>query len=440
VTVPRIDAVVLADGPQARVLGLSLGERARRVCARLGTRRVLVVDRTVGRAAVRAWWRDAGGAGLLLVRARDQLIHMPLLEPLLAGEGECRVAVGPDGAYAGALLAEGLAADRLAATIAGDGDGADPVDDAVIAAGWLEAGAARIVHGPVARHPATTPAERKAAGRFLEQIVHKPQDGPVTRYAFRTVSVPITRLLLRTPIAPNHISLLVAALGIVGVYFTAQRSYDSVILGAGIMLAANYLDGCDGEIARLKLKTSRLGAWMDTVTDELSQLFFMAALGYHNYLVFEHPVWLWATAVGVLSFLLSIAGIYYMLITVLGTANSQDYVGSTEIRIRDDGTAVVVPRPPVERVKAERPRWLQALIDLGPHIVRRDFVNLGAFAFAIAHINWLSFSTIVLGGVISAFVIVPSHFAVRRRQREAAAINAARGSWRPLGGAGPDRT
>jgi phosphatidylglycerophosphate synthase len=283
-----------------------------------------------------------------------------------------------------------------------------------------------VVHGQVARHPATTPAERRAAGRFLEQIVHKEQDGPVTRYVFRTVSVPLTRLLVRTPVTPNQISVLVALMGLIGVFFAAQRSHDSVILGAGLMLAANYLDGCDGEIARLKLETSRLGAWMDTVTDELSQLLFMAALGWHTYLVFGHPLWAWSIALGVACYAISIAGIYYMLVTVLGSANSQDYVARTEIRHAPDGTAQVVPCRPAATAATGRPPWLRALIGFAPQLIRRDFVNLGAFAFALARLNHVSYSLMVLGGALSAAIIVPSHLSLRRRQRQAAAHNAAR--------------
>ena len=429
-----LDAVVLADGPHAAalVLGLTLAERGRRVAARLGARRVLVVDGAAARTQVKAWWQEGGARGLLVLRARDQLVHMPLAAPLLAAAGERRVAVGADGAPAGALLGTDGAAAELVAAIAGAAEGAGagaggPIDDDAIAARWLAAGAAAVPHGEVARHPATTPAERRAAGRFLEQIVHKEQDGPVTRYAFRTVSVPITRLLLRTPLTPNHVSMMVALLGIVGVYFTASRSYDSVILGAGIMLAANYLDGCDGEIARLKLQTSRLGAWMDTVTDELSQLFFMIALGYHNYLVFgRDPLWGWSIVLGAASYLISIAGIYYFLITVLGTANSQDYTGKTDLITEPDGTARVVPRPPKAPRKVERPRWMQVAIETAPHLIRRDFVNLGAFVFALLHINHISYPIMVIGGVGTAVVIIPNHIALLRKKRRAARLNATR--------------
>ena len=39
------------------------------------------------------------------------------------------------------------------------------------------------------------------------------------------------------------------------------------VLAAFLSLAASILDGCDGEIARLKYQESALGCWIETVGD-----------------------------------------------------------------------------------------------------------------------------------------------------------------------------
>lgn len=408
------DAIVLADGPSDVVVaGLSLAERARRVCARVGARRIQVVHDAAELASAQVNPEDAA---LLVVRARDQVVHMPLLQPLLAADGDRRVAVGPpgqdEGAYAGALFAGNpeAAAELLAAL----------ADDDRIAAAWLAAGATPAPHGAVARHRAVTPEERKAAARYLERMIHKPQDGPVTRWLYRPVSIPITRLLLRYPITPNQVSYAVAALGVVSVVIAMDASYDRVTLGAAIMLAAGYLDGCDGEIARLKLLSSKLGAWLDTITDELSQLFFMIALGYHNYLRSGDSLWLASIGVGTAAYLIAIGGIYYWLIVVLDSANSQDYVGKTQLERTPSGALIVVPKPPVTRQR-ELPRWLRAIADFAPHVVRRDFVNWGTLVFAALHINHISYAIMVAGGVVTAAVVVPNHLLLRRNLRAARA-------------------
>ena len=46
-----------------------------------------------------------------------------------------------------------------------------------------------------------------------------------------------------------------------------RDSYWTGVLGGFLSLAASVLDGCDGEIARLKYQESALGCWIETVGD-----------------------------------------------------------------------------------------------------------------------------------------------------------------------------
>src|SRR5512147_1827564 len=102
------DAVVLATAPSAtdKLLGITLAERGRRVAMKAGARRVYMIDSAEALAGLAAWDRERGDAALLVLRAGDQLVHLPLVRPLLAGLGDRRIAVGPSGEYAGALWAD----------------------------------------------------------------------------------------------------------------------------------------------------------------------------------------------------------------------------------------------------------------------------------------------------------------------------------------------
>ena len=99
------DAVVLATAPSAndKLLGITLAERGRRVALKSGARRVFVVDSEAAVDGLVAWDRERGDAALLVLRAGDQLVHFPLIKPLLEGLNERRIAVDPTGEYAGAL-------------------------------------------------------------------------------------------------------------------------------------------------------------------------------------------------------------------------------------------------------------------------------------------------------------------------------------------------
>ena len=48
---------------------------------------------------------------------------------------------------------------------------------------------------------------------------------------------------------------------------------------------SSILDGCDGEIARLKLMKSEFGAWYDRVLDRYSDLFILTGFIFHIYFI-----------------------------------------------------------------------------------------------------------------------------------------------------------
>jgi phosphatidylglycerophosphate synthase len=414
----ELDAVVLADPlSRVKIAGLSAGERAVRVARRAGATRVRVVD---GDVAALADWRAGRTCPVLVVRA-DQLVHVPLVAPLLAAPPTdgVAIAVGPDNAYAGALLARGAAAAAAIAALArGDGD-------AAIAA----AATSRISHGAIARHPIATPDDRRAAHRLLYRILIKPQDNAITRYLYRPISFPLTRLLVWTPITPNQVSYAVAVLVAIGCWMTAHAEMKLAIAGTAIVLAASYLDCCDGEIARVKLLSSRFGAWIDTIVDELSSIGYMAALGWHCHLAFGRAgiagwlgdpgfdPWLAAIALGVITYGWSMYCIYYNIIVVVGSANSQDYAGNIEVvpgaspgsvRLRPV-TAIAPSRP--------RPAWWTMIATYLPYVVRRDFISWAALVLAILHWTHVSFVGFALGGIVTAVIVSVDHVKLRRLLR-----------------------
>jgi hypothetical protein len=431
----ELDAVVLFDAQSRhRIAGLTAGERAVRVARRAGAGRVHIIDRDAPAASARSGteliaWRVGRTCPLLVIRA-DQLVHPPLVAPLVAAppiEG-IAIAVDAGGAYAGALLATGAGALAVISALArGEADTA-------IAAGAT----ARIAHGEIARHPIATRDDRRAAHRWLYRILIKPQDNAITRYLYRPVSFPLTRLLVWTPITPNQVSYAVAVLVAIGCWLTARASFGSVILGTALTVVASYLDCCDGEIARVKLLSSRLGAWIDTVVDELSTIGYLAAIGWHCHLAYgaayfdrvggrlgERVVerfgadpWQIAIAIGVVTSAWSVYCIYYNIIVGVGSANSQDYAWRFEVvpgcqansvRLRP----VVAPLAP----RRERPRWLQLIATYAPYAIRRDFITWFTMFVVVLHWTDVSFFLFFLGGVVTFVIVTIDHVKLRRLRR-----------------------
>jgi len=419
-----LDAIVLATDPlsRVRIAGPTAMERAVRVAKRVGASRVHVVESDAARAQL----GDVHADRLLVIRA-DQLVHTPLVQPILAA-GANAVAVVPaqppvndltPGHYAGAFVVEGDDAKRVIAELArGDSD------EAIVA---RISSAQHVPHGAVARAPIATKQQRRAATQLLYKILIKPQDNAITRYLYRPVSMPLTKLLVWTPITPNQISYFVAVLVAFGIWLTAHRDIELTLLGSVVVLVASYIDCCDGEVARLKLLSSRFGAWVDTIVDELSSVGYMIALGWHCHLYFGpryfgnvgFDPWLAGMAVGAITYAWCIYCIYYNIIVAVGSANSQDYVGRFEVVPGKQPNSVRLVPAAVKAISTKQPlpQPLEFLATYMPYIVRRDFISWAAVGFATFHVTHIGFGTLVLGGLISFVILTIDHVKLRSLRR-----------------------
>jgi len=103
---------------------------------------------------------------------------------------------------------------------------------------------------------------------LLEKLI-SPTDSWLTKKINRRVSLRLTRKLANTFIHPNEITLLNFLLGIIAGTMFFKGAYSLSLLGAVLFLASSVIDGCDGELARLRYQTSKLGGWLDVVTDNI---------------------------------------------------------------------------------------------------------------------------------------------------------------------------
>ena len=121
------------------------------------------------------------------------------------------------------------------------------------------------------------PEQRLLAEQKLDRWLVKPTDGIFARFN-RKVSIPISRQLIKFPITPNMVSLFTLGVSLAaGVYF-ALGGYWNMLTGAGLSWFASVLDGCDGEVARLKLQESAFGCWLETICDYLYYLFIFTGM------------------------------------------------------------------------------------------------------------------------------------------------------------------
>ncbi len=123
----------------------------------------------------------------------------------------------------------------------------------------------------------STSEERSFAEEKLDRWLVKPTDGIYARMN-RRISVPISRQLIKFPITANMVTMFTLGVGFASATFFACGGYWNTLLGAFLCLCASILDGCDGEVARLKLLESDFGCWLETICDYLFYLLLFAGM------------------------------------------------------------------------------------------------------------------------------------------------------------------
>ncbi len=123
-----------------------------------------------------------------------------------------------------------------------------------------------------------------AETRMLRAAATKPGDGPVAGTLNRPASRFLTRYLVRTSLTPNQISFLSMVLSCLAALAFAMGGYAALALGGIVAQIASIVDGCDGEVARLKRMNSEFGGWFDTVLDRYGDAFLLFGLTWHVYL------------------------------------------------------------------------------------------------------------------------------------------------------------
>lgn len=126
-------------------------------------------------------------------------------------------------------------------------------------------------------------AFKRAEKHLLNNMGNKPNDGPVSRYINRPLSVRISRRLVKYGITPNQISIFTFVCSVAASGLFTLAGYPALIVGGILAQFASVIDGCDGEIARLKYLTNRYGGWLDSVLDRYADALLLFGLTWHAY-------------------------------------------------------------------------------------------------------------------------------------------------------------
>jgi phosphatidylglycerophosphate synthase len=261
-----------------RVAGLSLLRRLVLAATSAGYARVLVADGVDDRGSL----VGTEARGLSTAPGPSATYHRVVVVP---------VNVVPQKRWLRALLEVPLARDTLYADPA---LGAAVVEtqrlDAVtVAVGGADTGdrlerlakgfeRATLAPDPTGATAVRDVADGRRAERWLYRSLIKQNEGFMSRHFERRISMAVTRRLVDTSVTPNVMTLVSVAIGLAGAVCFLSAAPAWQLTGALLFLLHSILDGCDGELARLKFLESRSGAVLDFWGDNIVHFAVFSAI------------------------------------------------------------------------------------------------------------------------------------------------------------------
>jgi phosphatidylglycerophosphate synthase len=121
----------------------------------------------------------------------------------------------------------------------------------------------------------------------------KPKDILWNRFVARPLAAVLLVPLAKSRITPNQITFLSLLTFVAAMVMLALERGHLGLVGAVLVLELSYvLDCTDGQLARLKHKSSPVGAHLDFLMDELKAFLLVAATGIRLWQADSHEFWL----------------------------------------------------------------------------------------------------------------------------------------------------
>jgi phosphatidylglycerophosphate synthase len=212
------------------------------------------------------------------------------------------------------------------------------------------------------------------AERWLLDRLVKDTEGFMSRHVERKISLAISRRLAPTEVTPNQMTIVSVVVGLAGAAFFLSQRPAMQFAGALLFLGHSILDGCDGELARLKFQTSRLGGILDFWGDNIvhSAVFAAIAIGWWRRSEEIQPLLLGAAAIA--GTLLSAGFVYFQIMSNASNAREA----------RDGPLFTSVSRSGDSRISR-----------MADFMARRDFIYLVVILAAFGKASWF----LILAGV-----------------------------------------
>lgn len=253
-----------------------------------------------------------------------------------------------------------------------------------------ETGAAVIGPDPHGRFVLGASGDRRKAEDWLLQRLVKSGDSLLTRCVSRPMSLAISRRLAPTRVTPNQVTIASILIGLSSAPFFLSMNPLWQASGAALLLVHNIVDGCDGELARLKFQSSHRGMVLDMWGDNVVHAALFTCMGIG-----------WSLGIGA-SWPVALA-----VIAVAGTLGTALLVYRQTMRWTAAGAA-----PQFSSVVQDRSSRLSRILN---SLGNRDFIY-GIFALALfGKAHWL-LPLVAIGNPLFSLGLV----VLARRERRSA--------------------
>jgi phosphatidylglycerophosphate synthase len=233
-----------------------------------------------------------------------------------------------------------------------------------------------------------------AAERRLFKGLIKPTESWLSQKFERKVSLAITRRLLYTRITPNQISIASILLGVFSTFLFLGESRILHVLGGLFLVFSSIVDGCDGELARLRFQESRFGSWLDFLGDNVVHVSIFFCIGLGLTLRGEGTVYL---VLGCVAALANVGAASAVFFRVFMKSGDRVVTFATPVRVEE-----------MDRAEG----WLRRRIEFTDKLSNRDFFYLVLVCAAIGQL-WLFMWVASLGVIFYFFNLIYLYYRMR---------------------------
>ncbi len=233
-----------------------------------------------------------------------------------------------------------------------------------------------------------------SAKKFAIEVIRTGSGGKLAQNINKRLSIPLSLLLARFRVMPNAITIFNFFLGALSIILILSDRHLNQAIGGILVQLCSIIDGCDGEVARMTTRFSKLGGIMDTVSDQFLAVALILAASYKVYIHFSLSIFLInvITVVGGVAFMMGVI-IFFM----------RRYTESMSFASYNREFLDVLPRTDM------LPRVMHYL----QYLARKELYSLmvcGFCLFGALHYYMLFFTLVAGIGAVLQFLIAYTYF------------------------------